>query len=933
MLTDLQLAQIMRNASQRRRALFLQPLNDAMAAHGIDTPLRTAAFLAQLAHESGELQFMEEIWGPTAAQNRYEPPGDLARRLGNTQPGDGRRFKGRGPIQITGRANYKTFGELMGLDLVGNPEQAATPEVGFAIAGLFWQRKGLNELADAGDFTEITHRINGGQNGAADRERFYAVAKQVLGASAPAPSAGRAGARAGARARAGAAQVDDLARGPEQVEADAQAQAGKDRLVMKQTPGRSKKRSGTRASAADAQNGTPQRVLDARPDTLDFRDLMYVPTLIEVPTHVPLGDYMEHGVPILDQGSEGACTGFGLATVANYLLLRRRVVPDNVPVSPRMFYELARRYDEWPGENYSGSSARGAMKGWHKHGVCSETLFPYKPAKKSDPLGLTDARTSDALRRPLGAYFRVNHKDLVAMHTALAEVGILYVTSTVHAGWNEVGSDGVIVQSPTVTGGHAFAIVAFDDQGFWIQNSWGPRWGRQGFARISYDDWLENGSDAWVARLGAPVTLRRLESIASVHAATSAQSNAYAFADLRPHIVSVGNNGTLKAGGDYGCTEAELARIFEEDIPRVTQGWEKPRILLYAHGGLVGEQAATQRLAEYRPPLLGGQVYPLAFIWRTDYWTTVSNILKDTVSRRRPEGVLDATKDFMLDRLDDALEPLARVLTGKSAWDEMKQNALAASDPGGAAVRVADHLKALARKLPGLEIHMVGHSAGSILLAPVVRLLTDRGLKVETCTLWAPACTVELFRSAYLPAMQKGTLGKMAVFALSDKTERDDNCAKIYNKSLLYLVSAAFEKVSRIPLFREGEPILGMERWIDADLRRTFESLGAELVLAPNNAPADSQSASGAMHHGDFDDDEKTVMSTFRRIVAGAGAPSRASSAKAGAGRTSRTGRTAPAMAMPVREPDAREGATPMFRRSESSLRDQRALIDLKTSR
>lgn len=188
MLTDLQLAQIMRNASQRRRALFLQPLNDAMAAHGIDTPLRMAAFLAQLAHESGELQFMEEIWGPTAAQKRYEPPGDLARRLGNTQPGDGRRFKGRGPIQITGRANYKTFGDLMGLDLVGNPDQAATPEVGFAIAGLFWERKGLNALADAGDFTEITRRINGGQNGAAERERFYGVAKQVLGAGAPVQS-------------------------------------------------------------------------------------------------------------------------------------------------------------------------------------------------------------------------------------------------------------------------------------------------------------------------------------------------------------------------------------------------------------------------------------------------------------------------------------------------------------------------------------------------------------------------------------------------------------------------------------------------------------------------------------------------------------------------------------------------------------------------
>lgn len=914
MLTDLQLAQIMRNVAQRRRTLFLQPLNDAMDAHGITTPLRVAAFLAQLAHESGELQFMEEIWGPTDAQKRYEPPSDLARRLGNTQRGDGKRFKGRGPIQITGRANYKTFGDLMGLDLVSNPDLAATPDIGCAIAGLFWERKGLNELADAGNFTEITRRINGGQNGAADREHFYAVAKLVLGANAPVQRAGRARAGAGAKARAGKAAVEALVRGPEIIALDAEAQATKDAKrakTSKSTRGRSK-------TAAE-----PRRVLDARPDTLDFRDLMYTPTLVEVPTHVPLDDYMDYDVPILDQGSEGACTGFGLATVANYLLLRRRVVPDSVPVSARMFYELARRYDEWPGENYSGSSARGAMKGWHKHGVCSAELFPDKPARKNNPLGLTDARTSDALRRPLGAYFRVNHKDIVAMHSALAEVGVLYVTCTVHAGWDDVGTDGAITQSSTITGGHAFAIVAFDDRGFWLQNSWGTSWGRRGFARISYDDWLENGTDAWVARLGAPVTLRKLESIASVHAATSAQSNAYSFADLRAHIVSVGNNGTLKAGGDYGSTPAELAQVFDQDMPRVMKDWDKPRILLYAHGGLVSEQAAAQRLAEYRPPLLGSDVYPLAFIWRTDYWTTITNILKDAMSRRRPEGVLDATKDFMFDRLDDALEPVARVLTGKSAWDEMKQNALAASDPGGAAVLVADQLKALANKMPGLEIHMVGHSAGSILLAPVVKLLTDRGLKVQTCTLWAPACTMDLFRSTYLPAMQKGKLGKLAVFALNDKTERDDNCGKIYNKSLLYLVSDAFEKKPRIPLFREGEPILGMERWIDADLRKTFQELGAELVLAPNNAPADSQSASNAMHHGDFDDDEKTVMSTFRRIVSGVKAP-------AGAVRDVRA---AGIRVTPAHVASGRDGATLIFRRSESSLRDQRLQIDRKTMR
>lgn len=306
--------------------------------------------------------------------------------------------------------------------------------------------------------------------------------------------------------------------------------------------------------------------------------------------------------------------------------------------------------------------------------------------------GLNDARVADALQRPLGAYFRVNHKDLVAMHSAITEVGVLYASCTVHEGWSQVGADGIITQSPRVLGGHAFAIVAYDERGFWIQNSWGPDWGRSGFALLSYDDWLENGTDVWVARLGVPVRLRRLESTAAVHARTAAQSTGYSFADLRPHIVSVGNNGVLKAGGDYGNTREELQRVFAEDIPRVTAGWSVPRVLLYAHGGLVGAQAAVQRLAEYRPLLLGGEVYPLAFIWRTDYWTTITNILRDAVSRRKPEGMLDAAKDFMLDRLDDALEPLARALTGKSAWDEMKENALAASGKGCAATLVADLL-------------------------------------------------------------------------------------------------------------------------------------------------------------------------------------------------------------------------------------------------
>ena len=101
--------------------------------------------------------------------------------------------------------------------------------------------------------------------------------------------------------------------------------------------------------------------LDALPDASDFRDLMYSATLVEVPPRIALEDYRSQGVPVLDQGREGACTGFGLATVANFLMRTRQVDPDNDDVSPLMLYVMAKRYDEWPGEAYAGSTARGAM--------------------------------------------------------------------------------------------------------------------------------------------------------------------------------------------------------------------------------------------------------------------------------------------------------------------------------------------------------------------------------------------------------------------------------------------------------------------------------------------------------------------------------------------------------------------------------------------
>ena len=174
-ITQQQLLQILPNAGPVA-GVFVPVLNAAMVHYQIIGPKRVAAFIAQIGHESGQFKYVKEIWGPTAAQARYEGRKDL----GNTVAGDGSKYRGRGLIQITGRANYMACGEGLSLDLIKQPELLEKPQHACMSAAWFWATKGLSTLADAGQFDKITKRINGGQNGAADRQALYARALKVL---------------------------------------------------------------------------------------------------------------------------------------------------------------------------------------------------------------------------------------------------------------------------------------------------------------------------------------------------------------------------------------------------------------------------------------------------------------------------------------------------------------------------------------------------------------------------------------------------------------------------------------------------------------------------------------------------------------------------------------------------------------------------------
>ncbi len=172
-ITAAQLGQIMPHASKSNIHKYVDPLNSTMQNYEINTPLRQAHFIAQLAHESGSFRYSEEIASGSAYEGRKD--------LGNTQPGDGRKFKGRGLIQLTGRANYAEYGRDINRNLLENPELVATdPVLCVDVAGWYWMKREINLYADADDIRMVTRKINGGLNGLTDRIDFFERAQHVL---------------------------------------------------------------------------------------------------------------------------------------------------------------------------------------------------------------------------------------------------------------------------------------------------------------------------------------------------------------------------------------------------------------------------------------------------------------------------------------------------------------------------------------------------------------------------------------------------------------------------------------------------------------------------------------------------------------------------------------------------------------------------------
>jgi hypothetical protein len=666
--------------------------------------------------------------------------------------------------------------------------------------------------------------------------------------------------------------------------------------------------------------GVGSFVANAVPDPFDARDLEYRSRLQPLPASLDeRGPGERH---VLHQEGQ-SCTGHAVAALINTVLAsagatapprRRRAAAEPPPrVSPYMLYRLGRRYDEFAGDEDAGSSLRAVFKGWFHHGVALEQAWPRLDMSPEPQL---DNRDSDFARqcasRPLGAYYRVNPFRLDDMQSAINELQAIAVSAVIHDGWVEPvrvrrGKELLHVIARRTDsrslGGHAFVLAGYNEVGFLVQNSWGAGWGKGGFATLPYEDWLLFAYDAWVARPGVPQTpfATGWNRTATGTGERPSTGRGPDLRRLETYVVNLGNDGRLSGQGRFATAPAHVDRAFAH-MATLHDAWaaERPgsprHVVLYAHGGLISESDGLEIAQRQLNWWLNNRVYPISFAWQSGPIETLLNQLWDLIKGWLPFG---GVRFDLAEQVDRRVEGEARERLAWM-WDEMKENARAASAPLDPSVRpiawssdpaavghladqpgaslVVDRLRQYVEQQGAdrVRVHLVGHSAGAIFHAALLGRLREAGLRVDSVAFLAPALRVDEFAADVLPHLGPGgTVGRFATFALSDQLELDDTCPPpplvVYNKSLLYLVSRAMERLGR----DRGEvALLGMQRFLTTPgaggltLQGEIEALGGECVFAPQAAPDHSRSKSTT--HGGFDDDEPTMTSVVMRVL-GAG--------------------------------------------------------------
>jgi hypothetical protein len=639
-----------------------------------------------------------------------------------------------------------------------------------------------------------------------------------------------------------------------------------------------------------------EQLLNVRPDPIDIRDRYYEAPLLALPVRRGPIDLEAFGLAVRDQGAEGSCTGQGLAAVIDLQNAQRRAtISDSrdralsIPtqVSARMLYENARAYDEYPDDGLPGSSARGVIKGFFHNGVCDAALAPYFVGEVDWTMTAEIGKAARATA--LGSYFRLRHI-LNDYHAALMEVEAVLCSAIVHEGWTREAvqaAGGRIRLEPDpqkrrLQGAHAFAIVGYDSNGFYVLNSWGTEWGgcaarrrdhesgqeddvpQPGIAHWSYEDWQSHVLDAWVLRLAAPfpnafgMTGGYVRPQARAHVPPGVETRETApppstsGQQIRGHYVHL-DDGAFVPREPYPSSLASIretgqylrARDEAPDAERYDD------VVLYAHGGLNGLKEAAARTAAMTPGFKRNGVYPIFFLWRTGLAETLGDLAR-SIGRRifeRTAGVQDLT--------DTLIENAARRI-GRPIWSDMKEDARRsfAAAPGDGRRAMQALLEQLAgRTRHPVRLHFIGHSAGAILLGRLFEELGRPGAGAAplaggglgTISLMAPACTLDFFEAHLARLPHEAGAGTCVNYLLPDALERQDGFAG-YGRSLLYLISNGLEGGRRVPL-------AGMERFWGAGRP------GWTTVVSAPGSP-DSRAAT----HGGFDNDAVTMNSILSRI-------------------------------------------------------------------
>ncbi len=585
-----------------------------------------------------------------------------------------------------------------------------------------------------------------------------------------------------------------------------------------------------------------KRLLDVRQDRLDLRDRVYQPVLKSLSATYPDSRYINYILKcyreenlILDQGDNGACSGYALASVINYLLWQQQ--NNSEIVSPKMLFNLARIYDEWNGEDYEGSSCRGAMKGWHKHGVCAKSYWEFDQEEPKDGWDI------DSIERPLGAYYRVNKDSISDIQAALCEVGALYVSAAIHDGWwslnNYKDRDIASVERdlPVIPydsfpqGNHAFVIIGYTRQGFIIQNSWGRGWGNCGFAILSYKEWLKNGLDVWVAVMGVPIdienssqtiTTKSLASASKVYEELQTEDKNNSKKE-KPRSEENAYNHTLvlNANGRAKHTiikTSTLERSIEVICYDKLKTWLKKsnknrKIIIYALGGLEDEKAYISKIKKLIPYFLSKNIYPIFLTWEQSYQRaieeSIESFFKETLDGKNKKLEKKILEDEVA--LNRAIENYCRNISTRGIWVEMKEQSRNtiqkrvkgfSGERSGVLYLLTQSIKKLSKEFKGLEVHAMAHSAGSELLATSwLKELNKQKIKLHSLHLLAPTISIQDSNAFIVKYTKKGVIDKqnIHIYILDKEMEKRDHVSK-YSQSILYLISRSLEKIHKTPL-------------------------------------------------------------------------------------------------------------------------------------